>query len=479
MMGLIMGAFAVTGLYSATPYAPPEKIRLTTITITMVLLGIGAMALAGRRATHVWTPSTLVLVWGFSIFVVPIVRSTVRRQFASRPWWGHPVVVLGAGKTGRMLVRILRRNPTFGLKPVCLLDDDPAKQGTLRATVDDLDDLKLQSLPKLPVVTTAVDDFDLDDIAPLKNPDTPLEFDVPGVVLPPTRGMFSEVEGVPILGSLDLAPLLARRLHIPHAVVAMPGVSSRKLLHLTERVGGLFSHILVIPDLFGFASLGVPAKDVGGVLGIEVRQQLLLPGPRFVKRMLDLTLSLAGGLCILPIVLFIALLIKLDSRGPILYWQERVGRDGTRFRAGKFRSMYGDGEERLKHVLESDPRLKAEYEEFHKLSFDPRVTRVGRLLRKFSLDELPQIWSVIHGDMSLVGPRPYLEREIPDMMHQESIILRAMPGMTGLWQVGDRNSTGFAERLRTDVHYVRNWSVWLDLYILAKTFGVVVAGTGS
>ena len=479
MMGLIMGAFAATGLYSATPFAPPEKIRLTTITITMVLLGIGSVALAGRRATHVWTPTTLVLVWVFSIFVVPIMREAVRGRFAKRAWWGHPVVVLGAGKTGRMLVRILRQNPEFGLKPVCLLDDDRTKQGTLRATVDDDDDLKLQSLPKLPVAVDGVDDFDLDDIAPPKNLETPLEFDVPGVVIPPTRGMFSEVEGVPILGSLDLAPLLARRLKIPHAVVAMPGVSSRKLLHLTERVGGLFSHILVIPDLFGFASLGVPAKDIGGVLGIEVRQQLLLPGPRFVKRLMDLAFSLAGGLCILPIVIVIAILIKLDSKGPVLYWQERVGRDGTRFLAGKFRSMYGDGEERLKAVLASDPRLKAEYEEFHKLSFDPRVTRIGRILRKFSLDELPQIWSVIRGDMSLVGPRPYLERELPDMQHQESIILRAMPGMTGLWQVGDRNSTGFAERLRTDVHYVRNWSPWLDIYILAKTVGVVVAGTGS
>ncbi|CAN5425694.1 hypothetical protein BH09MYX1_BH09MYX1_31390 [soil metagenome] len=474
---LTMSAFLALRLYSATPPAPPEKLRNTTLAISLVVAGIGAMAIIGKRAYHVWTPWSLLLVWSFAIFVVPIVRAQVRRQFASRPWWGHPVVVLGAGKTGRMIVRTLRHHPELGLKPVCLLDDDPRKQGTLRATVDDdVEDLKLQSLPRMPIATDTMDDLDLDE--PEHAPPAEEE-ELAGVVIPKTRGMFSEVEGVPILGSLDLAPLLARRLRIPYAIVAMPGVSSGKLLHLTERVGGLFSHILLIPDLFGFASLGVPAKDIGGVLGIEVRQQLLLPGPRFAKRLMDVSLTLAGVLAISPILLVLSLLIKLDSRGPVVYWQERLGRDGSRFRAAKFRSMYGDGEARLKAVLASDPKLAAEYEEFHKLSFDPRVTRIGRILRKYSLDELPQLLNVIRGDMSLVGPRPYLEREIPDMNQKESIILRAMPGLTGLWQVGDRNATGFAERLRTDVHYVHNWSPWLDIYIIARTFGVVIQGTGS
>jgi exopolysaccharide biosynthesis polyprenyl glycosylphosphotransferase len=475
VIGLPMAAFAALGLYAVQPHSPSEKLRNTTLSISLVIAGVGAMAIIGKRATHVWTPWSLSLVWVFAVFLVPIVRGQVRRHFARRAWWGHPVVVLGAGKTGRMLVRTLRKHPEFGLKPVCLLDDDPKKQGTLRATFgEEEEDLKLQSLPRIPIATNAIDDVD-DLDAPLRQ----AEDEIPGVVLPKARARFSEVEGVPVLGALELAPILARRLKIPYAIVAMPGVSSRKLLHLTEKVGGLFSHILVIPDLFGFASLGVPAKDIGGVLGIEVRQQLLLPWPRLMKRLMDVSLTLIGGLFISPILIGLALLIKLDSSGPILYWQERLGRDGGRFRAAKFRSMYGDGEARLKAVLESDPKLKAEYEEFHKLSTDPRVTRIGRILRKFSLDELPQLWNVLRGDMSLVGPRPYLEREIPDMNQQETIILRAMPGMTGLWQVGDRNTTGFAERLRTDVHYVRNWSPWLDIYILARTFGVVIQGTGS
>jgi len=292
------------------------------------------------------------------------------------------------------------------------------------------------------------------------------------------RGKFAEVEGVPVVGDLALAPVLAERLRIPYAVLAMPGVAGPKLVQIVERVGGKFSHLLVIPDLFGFATLGVPAKNLGGVLGVEVRQQLLLPGPRLAKRVMDMTLTIFGSVFVLPFLLLIALLIKLDSRGPVFYTQNRLGKDGESFRAFKFRTMHGDGEERLKAVLDSDPNLRAEYEVFHKLRKDPRVTRIGRFLRKFSIDEFPQLLNVLRGDMSLVGPRPYIERELTDMSGQEKIILRAPPGMTGMWQVSDRNATSFTQRVQIDVYYVRNWSPWLDIHILARTFGVVLRGSG-
>jgi len=215
------------------------------------------------------------------------------------------------------------------------------------------------------------------------------------------------------------------------------------------------------------------------VLGIEVRRQLLLRGPRFAKRTIDIVLTVIGGILVLPILMLLGLLIRFDSPGPIFYRQRRLGQHGVRFPALKFRTMYGDGEKRLLQLLEADPKRRAEYEEFHKLVDDPRVTRVGRVLRKYSLDELPQIWNVLVGDMSLVGPRPYLEREIPAMAGQEAIILRVRPGITGIWQVTERNTTGFDQRVQTDVEYVRNWSPWLDVYVLARTFLVVIEGTGS
>ncbi len=150
-----------------------------------------------------------------------------------------------------------------------------------------------------------------------------------------------------------------------------------------------------------------------------------------------------------------------------------------RFRARKFRTMYGDGEARLQEVLARDPKLAAEYEQFHKLTFDPRVTRVGRILRKYSLDELPQLWNVLVGDMSLVGPRPYIEREIAEMGGRELTVLRVKPGITGYWQVTERNASTFEHRVKLDVEYVRSWSPWLDLYVIAKTVPVVLGGTGS
>jgi lipopolysaccharide/colanic/teichoic acid biosynthesis glycosyltransferase len=496
--------FAPLGLYAPTAPSPPDEIRRTTLAATAVFIGVASVAMFGLT----WIPwridAILALEWLACVVSIPFARAFVRGAFSKRAWWGVPVVVLGAGRTGRDLVRALQHRPDVGLRPVMILDDDIRKHGTLRATISDHDievhSLRNVALPSLrdldAVAAPSSRRLEVSLAAPptLRNPSAPSPpppappADEPPPSSDPTssspdsqrpRGHFAEVEGVPVIGGVELAPLLAERLGIKYAIVAMPGVSARKLVQITEKVGGAFSHLLLIPDLFGFASLGAPSREVGGVLGIEVRQQLLLPGPRLAKRMLDVSLVLLGGVVVFPIILLLALLVKLDSKGPVFYPQRRLGRDGRRFTALKFRSMHGDGEARLAQVLAKSAKLRAEYAEFHKLSFDPRVTRIGRVLRKYSLDELPQLLNVLWGDMSLVGPRPYLERELADMNGQEGLILRALPGLTGMWQVSDRNATGFAERVKLDVHYVRNWSPWVDIYVLARTLRVVLRGTGA
>jgi lipopolysaccharide/colanic/teichoic acid biosynthesis glycosyltransferase len=181
----------------------------------------------------------------------------------------------------------------------------------------------------------------------------------------------------------------------------------------------------------------------------------------------------------LPFLLLIALLIKLDSRGAIFFAQERMGINGTRFKALKFRSMHENAETRLQEILTKNHKLREEYEVFHKLRHDPRVTRLGQFLRKYSLDELPQLWNVLKGDMSLVGPRAYMPSELDKMNSSENIILRVLPGITGLWQVRGRNNFSFQERLDIDVYYVRNWSLSLDLYLLVSTIRVVMMGKGA
>jgi lipopolysaccharide/colanic/teichoic acid biosynthesis glycosyltransferase len=159
----------------------------------------------------------------------------------------------------------------------------------------------------------------------------------------------------------------------------------------------------------------------------------------------------------------------MESGRPVFYSDKRMGRDGKLFSCVKFRTMVPDAEDLLQRMLAEDPEMREEYLKYHKLREDPRVTLVGRFLRKTSLDELPQLWNVLRGEMSLVGPRPYLPRESVDIGATQSEILRVTPGITGPWQVAGRNHTSFGERVGMDAWYVRDWSVWLDLVLLART----------
>lgn len=454
---LCLLAFASTQLYATPPPSPPEEIRRSTLAITFVSAGLWLAVVLVKGSNSVPHPAWLLMLF-MGVLLVPIGRALMRHKFAARKWWGQPVVVFGAGRVGRAVVSTLQRRPQLGLKPVAVLDDDPSRQGTLRATWGD-DDIRVERVPES------------SNEPPKSTPETPS-----------TRVAwenFSEVEEVPVLGGLELAPVLAQRLNIRFAVVAMPEMDSSALLGVIERYAESYTSVVTIPDLFDLAFFGAATRDLGGVLGIEVRRQLLLTGPRVAKRAMDIVITTLGLALISPVLLLLALLIKLDSRGSVFYRQKRLGQDGVRFSALKFRTMHGDGEKRLAELLERDARLRSEYETFHKLSDDPRVTRIGRFLRKYSLDELPQLLNVLIGDMSLVGPRPYLEREIPEMDQKEAIILRVKPGITGIWQVTERNASSFETRLHMDVEYVRSWSPWLDIYVLAKTVPVVVGGTGS
>jgi Undecaprenyl-phosphate galactose phosphotransferase WbaP len=199
----------------------------------------------------------------------------------------------------------------------------------------------------------------------------------------------------------------------------------------------------------------------------------------FIKRAIDLFLLSIFCVPAMTVAVVLALLIKAESRGPVIYRHERIGRRGKRFFAWKFRTMVDDAEAALCRYLEQHPELRAEWERKHKLRCDPRVTRVGKLLRRTSLDELPQLWNVLKGEMSLVGPRPIVDEEAVRYNGHLADYLAARPGLTGLWQVSGRNDLSYDKRVALDVHYVRNWSVWLDIRILARTVPVVVGGKGA
>jgi len=206
---------------------------------------------------------------------------------------------------------------------------------------------------------------------------------------------------------------------------------------------------------------------------------LAKPRNVFTKRMIDIILSSFAIGILSPLILFVSTKIKRDSKGPVIFSQKRLWKGESTFDFLKFRTMYLDGDEKLTRFLKENPQARKEWEKFAKIkSGDPRITSFGRWLRRHSLDELPQIVNVFRGEMSLVGPRPYLPREFEKMGGYRSTILKTLPGMTGLWQVSGKNELTFEDRLRLEEYYVRNWSLWLDFVILVKTVRVIWRGEG-
>jgi Undecaprenyl-phosphate galactose phosphotransferase WbaP len=206
---------------------------------------------------------------------------------------------------------------------------------------------------------------------------------------------------------------------------------------------------------------------------------LLRPWPQRLKRVLDIAGALLLSLVALPFALLIASAIIFESPGPILFAHIRIGRNGRRFRLWKFRSMVDDAGEVLERYLALNPAYAIEWNLTHKLRNDPRITRVGRFLRRSSLDELPQLWNVLRGDMSLIGPRPIVEQELAKYGPAFALYSQVLPGLTGLWQVSGRNNISYHERVQLDSHYIRAWTLAIDLRVLLKTVRVVLAGHGA
>ena len=238
--------------------------------------------------------------------------------------------------------------------------------------------------------------------------------------------------------------------------------------------------ILLLPEtaeLFG--GLSVRASHCGLAVGVELRNRLLSRPSHFAKWSFDLLLAASAVPALLLVSSIVALLNWLNGGGPLFFGHERIGRNGSRFKAWKFRTMAVNADLLLREHLEKQPELRDEWQRNHKLLNDPRVTKIGQWLRRTSLDELPQIWNVIRGEMSIVGPRPIVPGELPKYGACFDLYTSVRPGLTGLWQVSGRNNTTYPERVALDSFYSRNWSIWLDLYIVIRTFRAVLTGEGA
>ncbi len=410
-------SFILRGLYPGIGISPVSELRTLTITTSIVALALSSTSLYIPSLAH-FSRMSQGLFWLFGLPILPIFRIGTRYLLSRSPAWGEPVILLGSGERTQFLYEHLFYRRMLGFDPVLISMESESVKDAIEKSGENI--LKLLEHPqvfhKMGIKTAIV---------------------TSGTIPEPTR---------------------------------------TRLLHMQ---GSVFERIIKVPDQHDLGSLGVSTLDMDGVFAFEVHQNLGSFSRRFSKRLLDLILTIVGGILIMPFILLIAWAIHQSSPGEIFYKHTRIGKGGKPFKAWKFRTMISNADEALEKTLSENADLRSEWEITQKLKNDPRITPIGRFLRKFSLDELPQLWNVLRGEMSLVGPRPCVENQLPFYGSDLDLYLAVLPGLTGLWQVSGRNNTSYAERVRLDSYYVRNWSTWMDLWILFKTIWVVLKHDGA
>ncbi|MDI3534963.1 MAG: hypothetical protein PWQ82_1328 [Thermosediminibacterales bacterium] len=240
-----------------------------------------------------------------------------------------------------------------------------------------------------------------------------------------------------------------------------------------------YIQVYMIPDILDITSNPVDIGQISTIPLIKFKEGMLSSIQAKIKRLFDLGVALSAFIIVLPVFVIIMLLIKLTAKGSIFFVQNRYGINGRSIKIIKFRTMIENAEEVLEELMEKDPKIREEYTTYRKLKNDPRVTPIGKILRRTSLDELPQLINVIKGDLSIVGPRPMLKDEMERYGKYGKLVLKVHPGITGLWQVSGRNELPFSERVRLDVYYINNWSFWLDIIIILKTIPVLLNKNGA
>jgi exopolysaccharide biosynthesis polyprenyl glycosylphosphotransferase len=363
--------------------------------------------------------SRLMFLWAGVLIVTLLSGSRLIKRWV----WGSlmrrgmgvdRMLIVGAGEVGRRLMRNIVAQPELGYRVIGFVDDDPEKNRT--------------------------------DIGRFK-----------------------------ALGEIDSLPRVVQEEGIDEVIITLPWIYHRRILGIMRQCERERVRARIVPDLFQLALSRVDIEDLGGIPIIGVKEISITGWNLAFKRTSDIVLSLAVLVLLFPLMLLISVAIKLDSPGPVLFKQVRVGRDGRRFVFYKFRSMRQGAEEERPQLADLDETVGPIF----KIRRDPRCTRLGRFLRRTSLDELPQLYNVLRGEMSLVGPRPAIPVEVEQYQEWHRKRLEVSPGMTGLWQVSGRSQLTFDEMCLLDIYYLENWSPLLDLKIALKTIPAVLAGTGA
>jgi Undecaprenyl-phosphate galactose phosphotransferase WbaP len=409
--------YCLLNVYRVHGQAPVERFPLRVkVTCLLFMLLLGWQYATQRMLWPLGAAAvTCLLALALSLTGESLVRGILIR------WklWGVPAVVIGAGPTGQRVARVLQQMPELGLRPIGFFDDHRANG-------------------------------------------------VPSLVM---------IENVPVLGSIaDSAGYSGQ---IETAIVTTPADAHETVDTLAMKLG--YRNIIVVPELHDLPTLWVRPRDLNGLIGLQVRCNLLLRRNRLLKQTLDQLITLPLVVLSIPVLAVLALWVMAVSKGSPFYAQCRAGKAGRPIEVWKLRTMYPNAEALLERHLAEHPGAREEWNRYFKLTDDPRILPgVGHFLRRTSLDELPQIFNVIRGDMSLVGPRPFPHYHLDQFNGAfQSLRSSVTPGITGLWQVSARSDGDLEVQQALDTYYIRNWSLWLDLYILSRTMGAVLAGRGA
>lgn len=385
----------------------------------LAVIDLALLSLTRWNASRMWW----LLFWLLAAILIPLARTSVRHALIKLRWWQRPTILVGTGTNAQAAMLALRSEPQLGFEIIGAV-------ATHSQEVAHSHEALCHQIPRLS-----------------------------------SSSLTQLAQGVPGL----------------HVVLAMEHYET----HTQEAWLRLLTRwrvqdVCVIPPLRGIPLLGT---DISWFFShdialLRLRNNLGRWPARVTKRFFDLITSTILLLLLSPLMLLLALCIRSDG-GPALFRHERVGRNGRTFHCYKFRTMTVDAERRLIELLTNDPSLRAEWDRDHKLKNDPRISRIGRFLRRSSLDELPQLINVLKGEMSLVGPRPVVKSELAKYGEDAHYYLMVPPGITGLWQVSGRNNLDYGQRVYLDTWYVKNWSLWHDIAILFKTIRVVIRSDGA
>lgn len=401
-----------------------EEVRALFKSITLTLLFF-FLAVIVRNMFDEAGKAAVILMWALLVVFIPVSRFWGKKLLVKAGIWKESVLIIGASQSGLTAAAGIIKEEHLGYDIIAFLDDDKEKIGsTVKAA-----NREFKVYGPVKYFETFIRDFDIDTV-----------------------------------------------------FIVSPVAEPEKLTRDIRKIQGLVKRVILVPDIQGVAIFNSAMHYLFSerLFMIKMHNNLNSTYNRLKKRAFDLFFSIIVLVFSWWLFLVLALVVRLTSKGPVVYSHKRVGRGGREFSAYKFRSMYSDSKERLEKILASDPEARKEWEATYKLKNDPRVTPIGRILRKTSLDEIPQLFNIIKGEMSWVGPRPVIRDEIEKYYGAyKEYYYSVTPGLSGLWQVSGRSDTDYAFRTRTDAWYVMNWSMWLDITIIMRTFSVVLKARGA